>query len=138
MPAGMLRSETGTNFGRAVLGRRAPPPRDKTGAFIPAGVPGSATTLAYRIDGTDVPMPNVLSARHLARIGGGLLYAASSNVPWATLLARTVDVDVKACARCAGRLQVRAVVIDREIARKVRRRHHPGARSADRRLERHP
>ena len=64
-------------------------------------------------------MPNVLSVRHLARIGGGLLYAATSNVPWATLLARTFDVDVKACARCAGRLEVRAVVTDYAIARKI-------------------
>lgn len=47
-------------------------------------------------------MPNVLSARHLSRIGGGLLFAASSNVPWATLLARTFDIDVKSCARCGG------------------------------------
>jgi hypothetical protein len=65
------------------------------------------------------PIPNVLSARHLARIGGGLLYAATSNVPWATLLARTFDVDVKACARCSGRLEVRAVVTDHDTARKI-------------------
>ena len=64
-------------------------------------------------------MPNVLSARHLARIGGGLLFAPSSNVPWATLLARTFDVDVKACARCGGRLVVRAVVTDHDVARRI-------------------
>ena len=64
-------------------------------------------------------MPNVLSARHLARIGGGLLFAATSNVPWATLLARTFEVDVKACARCGGRLEVRAVVTDHDIARRI-------------------
>jgi hypothetical protein len=40
-------------------------------------------------------------------------------VPWATLLARTFDVDVKACARCGGRLEVRAVVTDDEVARKI-------------------
>jgi hypothetical protein len=33
-------------------------------------------------------------------------------VPWATLLARTFDLDIKACVRCGGRLQVRAVVTD--------------------------
>jgi hypothetical protein len=64
-------------------------------------------------------MPNVLSAIHFARIRGGLLYAASSNVPRATSLARTFDVDVKACARCGGRLEVRAVVTDLGIARKI-------------------
>jgi len=83
------------------------------------GLPVSATTLARGIDGADLPLPNVLSVRHLARIGGGLLYAASSNVPWATLLARTFDVDVKACVRCSGRLEVHAVVTDHDIARKI-------------------
>jgi hypothetical protein len=82
-------------------------------------VPVSATTLARSTDGADVPMPNVLSARHLARIGGGLLFAGTSNVPWATLLARTFEVDVKSCARCGGRLEVRAVVTDHGIARKL-------------------
>ena len=96
-----------------------PPPRDKTGPIIPAAPPVSATTLARAIDGADLPMPNVLSARHLARIGGGQLFAATSNVPWATLLARTFDVDVEACPHCAGRLEVRAVVSDFDVARKI-------------------
>ena len=64
-------------------------------------------------------MPNVLSARHLDRIAGGLLYAATSNVPWATLFARTFDIDIKTCARCGGRLEVRAVVTDHDIARRI-------------------
>lgn len=38
---------------------------------------------------------------------GGLLYAATWSVPCATLLARTLEVDVKACALSAGRLDVR-------------------------------
>ena len=84
-------------------------------------------------------MPNVLSARHLARIGGGLLYAATSNVPWATLLARTFEVDVKACARCGGRLEVRAVVTDHDIARRIldampAAARAPPSRRLDRRL----
>jgi len=82
-------------------------------------LPGSATTLARSIDGADAPTPNVLSARHLSRIGGGQLFAATSNVPWTTLLARTFDVDVNSCARCGGRREVRAVVTDRDIARKI-------------------
>lgn len=96
-----------------------PPPRDKTGPIIPADLPVSATAIARSIDGADVPMPNVLSTKHWGRIGGGLLFAATSNVPWATLLARTFDVDVKSCARCGGRLEVRAVVTDLEIARRI-------------------
>ena len=81
-------------------------------------MPLSATTLARSIVGADVPMPNVLSASHLDRIGGRLLFAATSNVPWATLLARTFEHDVKACARCGGRLEVRAVA-DPDIARRI-------------------
>ena len=109
-------NHTGEPRGQA--GER-PPPRDTTGPIIPAAVPVSATTLARSIAGADVPMPNVLSTRHLARIGGGLLYAATSNVPWATLLARTFEIDIKACARCGGRLEVRAVVTDPDIARRI-------------------
>ncbi len=96
-----------------------PPPRDRSGPVIPTALPVSATTLARTMDGADVPMPNVLSARHLSRIGRGLLFAASSNVPWATLLARTFEIDVKSCARCGGRLEVRAVVTDHDIARPI-------------------
>jgi hypothetical protein len=73
---------------RARSGER-PPPRDKSGPVIPAAQPVSATTLARSIDGAGVPMPNLLSAKHLGRIAGGLLYADTSNVPWATLLGRT-------------------------------------------------
>jgi hypothetical protein len=96
-----------------------PPPRDKTGPIIPTGLPVSAKALARTLDGAELPTPNILSASHLDRIAGGLLYAATSNVPWSTLLARTFDVDVKSCARCGGRLEVRAVVTDHDIARRI-------------------
>ena len=96
-----------------------PPPRDRSGPVVPTALPVSATTLARSMDGADVPMPNVLSARHLSRIGGGLLFAATSNVPWATLLARTFEIDVKSCPRCGGPLQIRAVVTDHDIARRI-------------------
>ena len=75
--------------------------------------------LARSIDGADVPAPNILSAKHLGRIKGGLLFAATSHVPWATLLARTFDVDAKVYARCGARLHVRAVVTDHELARAI-------------------
>lgn len=35
------------------------------------------------------------------------------------MLARTFEVDVKACPRCGGRLEVRAVVPDHDIARRI-------------------
>jgi hypothetical protein len=40
-------------------------------------------------------------------------------VLWATLLARTFDVDVKSCALCGGRLNVRAVITDPEVVRRI-------------------
>jgi hypothetical protein len=45
--------------------------------------------------------------------------AGTSSVPWATLIARTFDVDVKACAGCGGRLEVRAVVTDLDLAHRI-------------------
>jgi hypothetical protein len=56
---------------------------------------------------------------HLAPALRGHLEAATSNVPWATPLARTFDVDPKSCADCGGRLDVRAVVTDPEVARRT-------------------
>ena len=79
----------------------------------------TATCLARLVPHADVPAPNLLSAKLLARIGGGRLYAPSSSVPWATLWARTFEVDVKACSRCCGRLEVRAVMTDPVVARTV-------------------
>jgi hypothetical protein len=58
-------------------------------------------------------------ASHLSMRTWGLLYATTSNVPWATLLARTFEVDVRSCVRCGGRLEVRAVVTDLDITRKI-------------------
>jgi hypothetical protein len=49
----------------------------------------------------------------------GLLFAATASVPWATLLTRTFEIDVKTCTGCAGSLEVRAVVKDHDIARRI-------------------
>ena len=73
--------------GRSLRVQARPPTRDRSGPVVPTALPVSATALARSIAGADVPMPNGLSARHLPRIAGGLLYAATSSVPWATLLA---------------------------------------------------
>jgi hypothetical protein len=40
-------------------------------------------------------------------------------VPWATLLARTFEVDVKSCSRCGGRLEVRPAVTHLDTARQI-------------------
>jgi hypothetical protein len=59
-------------------------PRD-----LPLGAHVLALAAALVVPGVEVPAPNVLSAAHLTRIADGLLYAATSRVPWATLLRRT-------------------------------------------------
>jgi hypothetical protein len=79
-------------------------------------VPTSELTLT----GTAVRVTaNVLSMAHMDRLLDGELYAKGSRIEWATLLARTFDVDVKRCARCEGRLHVRAVVTDASTVRKL-------------------
>ena len=96
-----------------------PRPPDRSGPVVPAWLPASATTLARTIDAADVVAPNILSTKHLDRIGGGFLRGDLECAVGATLLARTFDIDVKACARCGGRLAVRAVVSDHDIARRI-------------------
>jgi hypothetical protein len=56
--------------------------------------------------------PNVLSIAHWERILEGELYAASARIDWRTLLKRTFDTELRVCARCGGRLVVRAVVTE--------------------------
>jgi hypothetical protein len=117
--AGATATRKGTEGPRRAGPAERPRPHERGGDIIPTAMPVAATTLARTIEGADVPAPNILSAKHLGRIAGGLLYARTSNVPWATLLARTFDVDVKACARCGARLEVRAVVTDHDVAKKT-------------------
>ena len=63
--------------------------------------------------------PNILSLEDVARLRGGLLYAPTSQIPWATSLERTFDSDIRACTRCDGRLRFRAVVTQPDIARRI-------------------
>ena len=48
-----------------------------------------------------------------------MLYAATPRVDWATLLRRSFDVDVLACARCGGRLRVLGEVTEPAVVRAV-------------------
>ena len=50
--------------------------------------------------------PNVVGVAHWDRLLGGILYASTARIDWATLLRRSFEVDVLACARCGGRLRV--------------------------------
>lgn len=63
--------------------------------------------------------PNVLSLRHWQRLLGGLLYAASPRVDWATLMRRSFAVDVLRCASCGGRLRVLGEVTEPILVRVV-------------------
>jgi hypothetical protein len=63
--------------------------------------------------------PNVVSVMHWDRLLGGLLYAVTPRVDWATLLRRSFSVDVLECPKCHGRLRMIAVITERESARRV-------------------
>jgi hypothetical protein len=80
-----------------------------TGATVarPAPLVGDVIQLA----------PNIVSVRHWDRLLGGLLYAATPRVDWATLLRRSFSVDVLECPKCHGRLRMMAVITERESAR---------------------
>ena len=63
--------------------------------------------------------PNVIAVRHWDRLLGGLLYAATPRVEWASLLRRSFSVDVLECPKCHGRLRVLAVITEREPVRRI-------------------
>jgi len=102
-----------------VAGERPDQAISRGETLVPATPVVSAYALSDVTEGAILLGPNVLSVSHMERLRGGLLYAASSHIPWATLLARTFNVDVTACARCGGRLRVRAVVTAPDAARRI-------------------
>ena len=91
--------------------------RTHTTAHRPIGACVIAALLSAAAEAVDAH--NVLSLSDWNRIGRGLPYAATSAVPWATLHARTFDQNVLLCERCSGRLRVRAVVVDLEVAGQI-------------------
>jgi hypothetical protein len=60
-----------------------------------------------------------IHARPSFRTGGGLLYATSPRVDWASLLRRSFSVDVLECPKCRGRLKVVAVITEREPVQRI-------------------
>jgi len=62
---------------------------------------------------------STLSVKHWNRLLGGMLYAASPRVDWASLLRRSFEVDVLACPGCSGRLRVLGEVTDPPMVRLV-------------------
>jgi hypothetical protein len=83
--------------------------QDPLTAPIAALSPGDVITLA----------PNVIGVKHWDRLMGGLLYAAQPRVDWATLLRRSLSVDVLECPTCHGRLRVVAVITEREPIQRI-------------------
>jgi len=63
--------------------------------------------------------PNVLSSRHWQRVLGGVLYASSPRVDWATLLRRSFSVDVLQCPSCGGRLRVHGEITEPHLVRLI-------------------
>jgi hypothetical protein len=63
--------------------------------------------------------PSVISVPHWQRLHDGALLAASPYVDWASLLGRTFEVDVLACAYCGGRLRVLSVITEPRPVRRI-------------------
>jgi len=59
------------------------------------------------------------AVRQWQRLHEGLLVAAAPYIDWATLMRRTFNEDVLACARCGGRLRVLAVITEAEPVRRI-------------------
>jgi hypothetical protein len=89
---------------RGAHGERHPNSAAATIAVVPS--PGSPA----RSGDVTVLAPNIVSVQHWDRLLGGLLYATSPRVDWASLLRRSFSVDVLECPKCRGRLRVVAVI----------------------------
>lgn len=83
---------------------QARPPQERPQAPTPPGPKVNATLLA----------PNVLSIEHWSRLADGTLRAKSPRIDWPTLLRRTFELDVLKCPKCEGRLEIKAVVTEKE------------------------
>jgi hypothetical protein len=110
----------------------APPRGDGQAALALPGTPALPTSSLLASGRADLVAPNVLSLLHWQRLEHGALYATSSRIDWRSLLRRTFQVDLRACARCGGRLSVRALVtepddIERVLASLRRSRDPPAA-----------
>ena len=80
----------------------------------------SAVVLGAPLPGDVIQLaPNIISVKHWDRLLGGLLYAVQPRVDWATLLRRSLSVDVLECPKCHGRLRVVAVITEREPVQRI-------------------
>ena len=79
--------------------------------LLRASASGPKSGLSSSLTAAVLLTPNVLSVKHWDRLLGGLLYAASPRIDWASLLRRSFEVDVLQCAVCGGRMRVLGEVI---------------------------
>jgi hypothetical protein len=81
--------------------------------------PSAAIPSHAPADDVVVLAPNSIAVRHWDRLLGGLLYAVTPRVDWATLLRRSFAIDVLECPKCCGRLRVLAVITEREPVQRI-------------------
>jgi hypothetical protein len=105
---------------------RAPPPQKASATDRGSAAPANDVTMrpavlrpATLVEDVTRLAPNVISVRHWDRLLGGLLYATSPRVDWATLLRRCFAVDVLHCPKCHGRLRMIAVMTEPEPVRRI-------------------
>jgi hypothetical protein len=98
--------------------------RDRSASARPA-TPASDLAMVATVPRTPGPgdviqlAPNIIAVKHWDRLMGGLLYAVQPRVDWATLLRRSLSVDVLECPKCHGRLRVLAVITEREPVQRI-------------------
>ena len=49
----------------------------------------------------------------------GCLQAATRYIPWADLLKRVHNIDALCCPKCGGRLRMIALILDKEVVRRI-------------------
>ena len=104
--------------------RHSPPDRGADGELHPNSAAATIAVapppgLPARPGDVTVLAPNIVSVQHWDRLLGGLLYATSPRVDWASLLRRSFSVDVLECPKCRGRLKVVAVITEREPVQRI-------------------
>jgi hypothetical protein len=98
----------------------ATPPKEKAPGKPAALTPPVASQPQGPAPGEVIRLtPSVISVAHGQRLHDGALLAASPYVDWASLLRRTFEVDVLACAHCGGRLRVLSVITEPGPVRRI-------------------
>jgi hypothetical protein len=97
----------------------AEPPAVHTRAGAEAGRRSDSSDAANHAGAAILLTPNVLAVKHWSRLLGGLLYATTARIDWATLLRRSFDVDVLRCAKCGEGLHLLGEITDPAMIRLV-------------------